>query len=187
MQPHRIIPVTVTTRTIAREPLLEGRIFAVERCSWLDSDGCERVREVVRHPGAVTIVPVLDDGRLVLVRNWRIAVGGPLWEFPAGKREPGEPPPETAARELVEETGYSAETLTPIGTYYTSPGFADEFMHAYVATELTAGVPCPEPGEEVLAEAFTMEQIDIMIAEGMFIDGKSLAALFLWRRTEDQS
>ena len=180
-------PLAVTTRTIAREPLLEGRIFTVERCSWNDGDGCERIREVVRHPGAVTIVPVLDDGRLVLVRNWRIAVGGPLWELPAGKREPGEPPIETAARELAEETGYSAGTLTAIGTYYTSPGFADELMHAYVATDMIAGSPCPEPGEEVVAEAFTMEQVDSMIADGTFIDGKSLAAILLWRRAEGDS
>jgi ADP-ribose pyrophosphatase len=120
----------------------------------------------------------------VLVRNWRIAVGGPLWELPAGKREPGEPPADTAARELTEETGYTAGAMRLLGSYYTSPGFADELMHAFVATDLVEGTASPEPGEEVSARAWTVAQIEAMIDEGGFIDGKSLAALFLWRRLE---
>jgi len=171
----------VTTRTIQRDLLLEGRIFAVDRCGWIAGDGTQVVREVVRHPGAVTIIPVTPDGRLVLVRNWRIAVGGPLWELPAGKREPGEQPAQTAARELREETGYTAETLTAIGTYYTSPGFADELMHAFAATELTGGVPSPEAGEELEVGLFTAGELDAMARRGVLRDGKSLAALHLWR------
>mgnify|MGYP006180791835 CR=1 FL=1 len=170
----------MTTRPIERESLLEGRIFTVERCAWTTGDGTPVVREVVRHPGAVTIVPVLEDGRLVFVKNWRIAVGGPLWELPAGKREPGEPPIDTAVRELKEETGYVAAAIRPIGRYYTSPGFADELMHAFEATGLVAGEARPEPGEEVEARAFTLDEIRHMTESGELIDGKTLAALHLW-------
>jgi ADP-ribose pyrophosphatase len=176
----------VTTRPIEHEFLLEGRIFAVERCSWTTTDGTRLVREVVRHPGAVTIVPVLDDGRLVLVQNWRIAVGGPLWELPAGKLEPGEPPIDTARRELQEETGYTAECMRPIGRYYTSPGFADELMHAFVATGLLPGEAHPEPGEEVSATAFSLDEIQHMIESGELIDGKTLAALHLWQASREE-
>jgi ADP-ribose pyrophosphatase len=171
----------VTTRTIQRERLLEGRIFAVDRCGWTAGDGTNVVREVVRHPGAVTIVPVRDDGRIVLVRNWRIAVGGPLWELPAGKREPNEDPADTASRELREETGYAAGAMTPLGSYYTSPGFADELMHAFEATSLTAGTPAPEAGEELEVGLFECGELDDLARRGAFRDGKSLAALHLWR------
>ena len=90
------------------EELLASRVFRVERVRFVDGAGREIVREVVRHPGAVTVVPVLEDGRLVTIRNWRIAVGGWLEEFCAGKLEPGEDPAPAAARELEEETGFRA-------------------------------------------------------------------------------
>jgi ADP-ribose pyrophosphatase len=142
----------VTTRPIERESLLEGRIFTVERCTWTTGDGTPVVREVVRHPGAVTIVPVLEDGRLVFVKNWRIAVA-----------------------------------IRPIGRYYTSPGFADELMHAFEATGLVAGEARPEPGEEVEARAFTLDEIRHMTESGELIDGKTLAALHLWHSCRETS
>ena len=172
---------------MTRKPLLQGRIFGVERCSWTAQDGTAVVREIVRHPGAVTIVPVLDDGRLVLVRNWRMAVGGPIWEFPAGKREAREEPCETALRELQEETGYVASEISPLGRFFTSPGFADEDMHVFQARGLTPGPSRPEPGEEVQATAFTLEEVLGMIDAGELVDGKSLSALLLWQRSREQA
>ncbi len=169
-------------RPMTREPLLQGRIFGVERCTWTATDGVEVQREIVRHPGAVTIVPMTDDGQMVFVRNWRMAVGGPLWELPAGKLEPGEVPIDTASRELKEETGYTAAEIEPLGTYYTSPGFADELMHAFLATGLVTGTPSPEAGEDVQAQTFSMQEVDAMIDTGDLVDGKTLAALLLWQR-----
>jgi len=122
----------------------------------------------------------------MLVRNWRMAVGGPLWEFPAGKLEPGEPPERAAARELREETGCRATQLTSLGTFYTSPGFADECMHVFEAMASPEGAPTPEPGEEVEPEPFTEAEIDSMIQEGVLIDGKTLAAMTLWRARRHQ-
>ena len=167
---------------MTREPLLQGRIFGVERCCWTTGDGVEVSREIVRHPGAVTIVPILDDGRIVMIRNWRMAVGGPLWELPAGKREQGESPAETAARELTEETGFTAATLEPLGAYYTSPGFADEYMYAFVATGLVSGALHLEPGEEVETICLQPSQVGELIDQGELIDGKTLSALMLWER-----
>lgn len=167
---------------MTREPLLQGRIFGVERCCWTTSDGVEVQREIVRHPGAVTIVPVTDDGRLVMIRNWRMAVGGPLWELPAGKREQGESPAQTAARELTEETGYTASVIEPLGAYYTSPGFADEYMHAFVATGLVAGELALELGEEVETACLQPREVGELIDRGELVDGKTLAALMLWER-----
>ena len=167
---------------MTREPLLQGRIFGVERCCWTTSDGVEVQREIVRHPGAVTIVPVTDDGRLVMIRNWRMAVGGPLWELPAGKREQGESPAQTAARELTEETGYTASAIKTLGGYYTSPGFADEYMHAFVATGLVAGELALEVGEEVETACLHPREVGALIDRGELVDGKTLAALMLWER-----
>ena len=168
--------------TITSQQVLSGTIFDVDRASWVLASGDQIERFVVRHPGAVTIVPVLDDGSVVLVRNARIAVDARLWELPAGKLEPDEPPVETARRELSEETGYTCAQLIPLGTFYTSPGFCDEVMHCFLAEGLRAGVAHPEPGEDLIVETVTPEELWSMVDDGTLIDGKTMAALLLWQR-----
>jgi ADP-ribose pyrophosphatase len=164
----------------------EGSLFQVHILRRRGEDGHEVRREVVRHPGAVLIVPALDDGRVVLIRNWRVAVNERLWEFPAGKLERGESPEAAAHRELEEETGYRAATLTPLGEYYTSPGFTDELMHAFLAERLTHGGQRLEHGEEIEVHAATREEVLSMAADGRLRDGKSIAALLLWQRLQQQ-
>ena len=127
------------SRAVQRQQVYESRVFNVEECSFLGHEGMEIVRSVVRHPGAVLIVPILSDGRMVLVRNWRVAVGQALLEFPAGTLEQGESPLETARRELEEETGYGAGSMESVGSFFTSPGFADEVMHVFLAGDLEEG------------------------------------------------
>jgi ADP-ribose pyrophosphatase len=163
-----------------------GRLLRVEVLSWTDKRGCAVVREVVRHPGAVLILPVRNDGRLVLIRNERIAAQERLWEFPAGTLKPDEEPAAAAARELEEETGYSASSWRRIGEFFTSPGFADELIHVFLASQLTPGRMRLDPGESIEVVSLTTDEVDRMVRSGEVRDGKTLAALELWRAQESE-
>lgn len=164
-----------------REELLSTRVFRVERVRFMDGAGREIAREVVRHPGAVTVVPVLGDGRLVTIRNWRIAVGDWLEEFCAGKLEPGEDPSSAAARELEEETGFRAAEVRAVGTFFTSPGFADERMHVFEARGLSPVPRRLEVGEEIEVAVRTVAEVESMIRDGRIRDGKTIGAFMQWR------
>lgn len=172
------IPASRSPRLI--EVTHTGPVFRVERCEVVDREGRVARRDVVRHPGAVTVIPVLADGRLVAIRNERIAVGERLLEFCAGKLEPGEVPEVAAGRELEEECGYRAGRIEALGMFYTSPGFADERMYVFLATELSPVQRRLEPGEEIDVEILTGDQLERMIASGEVRDGKTLGALALW-------
>ncbi len=141
-------------------------------------------REMVIHPGAVLILPVLDDDRIVMIRNYRFAVGQELLELPAGTMEPPEPPIDCAARELEEETGYVASKLTPLASYVTCPGFCTELMHAFVATGLTKTEQKLEPTEQIRVEIIALDEALEMTAGGAIIDGKTIAALHLYRHQQ---
>ena len=153
----------------------DGPVFAVERLVFSTERG-QVVRDVVRHPGAVTVIGQCDDGEIVLIENHRVAVDAWLLEFCAGKREPGEAPQVSAARELREETGYEAESIEAIGRFYTSPGFADELMYVFLARGLRAVGQALEPGEAIRVRTMSPDAIDAAIDSGELIDGKSIAA-----------
>lgn len=152
----------------------------MEVLSFTDEKGRSVRREIVRHPGAVVIVPVLDDGRLVLIRNYRIAVDERLWELPAGKLEEGEEPQHAAARELEEETGFRPGRVRPLATFFSSPGFADELIHAFVAEDLAFVGQNLEPGEEIDVSELARGEVLAMIADGRIRDGKTIAAVLMW-------
>lgn len=174
-----IAPVTVDPQVTV---LHTGSVFRVERLSFPADAAAGRpalVRDVVRHPGAVAVVAVRDDGQLVLVRNRRVAVGRALLEFCAGKLERGEDPAHAAARELEEETGYSARNIRPLGRFYTSPGFADELMHVYLATGLSPVPQRLEEGEDLEVVILSPEALRLAIATGEIVDGKTLGAYLL--------
>lgn len=166
-----------------------GPIFTVERREYTASDGRSGpiVRDIVRHPGAVAVVPVLDDGRLVLIRNFRIAVDQWLWELCAGKLEPGEDPGAAAGRELEEETGHAAGRIEKLGEFYTSPGFADELMRVYLARELRPVPRRLQPDERIEVDAVEPHRVLRMVESGEIRDGKSIAGLFLWLRWREAS
>ncbi|MEM9069334.1 MAG: NUDIX hydrolase [Myxococcota bacterium] len=159
--------------------LTDGRI-RIEPVTLAGRGGQSRRRLLVRHPGAVVILPILSDGRLVFVKNRRFAIDEVLLELPAGTLE-GESPEETAARELQEETGYRAASLRALGSFYSAPGFCDERMHAFVARDLHAGAQSLDPTEEIEVALHTPGEVDTLIQKGAIIDGKTLAALLLWK------
>ena len=144
-------------------------------------DGRVMPRDFLHYNGAAVILPVLDDGSIVLIRNRRFAVDEELWELPAGMLEPGEDPVVCAVRELVEETGYRAGKIEKLGWFYTGPGTTDEKMHAFLATGLARGEQALEAYEQIRVEVVAEEQVRRMIADGTLHDGKSIAALaYYW-------
>ena len=167
--------------TLQSERVYHGRLFQVDVLSWLDEAGRRVMREVVRHPGAVVVVGLLEGDRVIMIRNHRVAVEERLWELPAGKLELGEAPEAAAARELAEETGYRAARLMPLGSFYTSPGFADELMHAFTAEAVEAGPPRLEPGEDIEVATVKLAEAVEMIRRGEIRDGKTIAALLMHR------
>lgn len=159
----------------------EGSSFAVDSLRWRTASGAWVEKEVVRHPGAVTVIPLLPDGRLVMIRNWRVSVQRWLIEFCAGRLGAGEDPAAAAPRELAEETGYRAARIEEVGSFYTSPGLGDELMRVFEATGLSAGAPRLEPDERIETVLLSAAEIEAAIREGEVVDGKSIAAWSLWR------
>jgi ADP-ribose pyrophosphatase len=162
--------------------LFQGRRFRVERVEWTDAGGATRVHEVVRHPGAVVILPLLDDGRLCLIRNHRPAVGRTLYELPAGTLEPGEDPAAAAQRELAEETGYRAGKLEHMLDCYSSPGICDELLHLFAAKELQPGPMALEAGEVIQPHLCTWDEAREMVRRDEIQDAKTLLGLLFYER-----
>jgi ADP-ribose pyrophosphatase len=161
------------------ELLLATPKFRVVRQSAISPRGTLKTREIVRHPGACVMVPLLDDGRVCLIRNWRIAAGQTLIELPAGTLDPGESPEAAAARELAEETGYRAQKLELLHTFFLSPGILDEKMHLYRATGLIAGEAAFDEGEEIETWLVPWDEAVAMVFRGEIQDAKSMVGL-LW-------
>ncbi len=142
------------------------------------NDGTETTREVVVHPGATAIVPILPNSDILLVRQYRHAVSTDLWEIPAGKIDPGEDPLSCARRELREETGHSAETWVELATFFTTPGFSNERITLFRALGLRP-VKGFHPGEIDACRPFPQTALAEMIASRQIDDGKTLIGLLL--------
>jgi len=139
--------------------------------------------EIIRHPGASAVVPLTAEGEVVLIRQYRHAVGGYIYEVPAGKLDAGEPPEVCAARERTEEAGVVAGRLTHLASIVTTPGFTDEVIHLYLAEDLTPARTAHEPDEVMTLLRRPLAETLAMIARGEITDGKSICALFLADRT----
>ena len=164
----------------SNEEVFSGRLLKVQRDHVTLPNGNDTTREYIRHPGAVAIVPVLDDGRVVLVKQCRYPLGTLLWEIPAGKLDHGEAedPDECAKRELSEETGYDAAHWQRLVSIATTPGFSDEIIHLYKAWGLQEYAQHTDEDEFIGVQAFSPEQSKRMIAEGELYDAKTLCALY---------
>jgi ADP-ribose pyrophosphatase len=165
-----------------RQTVHKGRKIEVQLDVSLGPDGREVRRDVVLHPGAVVILPLLADGRVCLLRNFRFVLGQTLWEVPAGTLEPGEPPEQAAVRELAEETGYAAARWRNLGVFYPSPGVLSEAMHLFVAQDLTPGPARPEADEQLEPVLVAWDEALRMVTAGAIHDLKTVAALLLWDR-----
>ena len=158
----------------------EGRVFGVRRDEVLEPGGVRTRREVVTHPGSVVLLPVLDDGRVVLVRQYRHAARQYLWELVAGRMEPGETPKRAAARELLEETGYRAKRYSVFLDMFPTPGFVEERMFVLLAEGLTPGKARPEDDEKIEARAYSVNELKQMMQKGRLRDAKSLAGILYY-------
>jgi len=155
----------------------EGKVLSLDVDEVEEPGGVRALREVVRHRGSVAALPVLEDGRVVLVRQYRYAVGEPVWELPAGRLDPGETPEEGARRELEEEVGLRAGRLEPLSVFYTTPGFCDETMHLFRGTDLMPVPARPEADERIEAKVVALDEARAMVYRGEVREGKTLVAL----------
>ena len=161
------------------EILMKGRAFAIRRDHLKTPDGRETKFEIIEHGGSVVIIPVDENGNMLLVRQYRHATGQDLLELPAGTLDGGENPEICAAREIREETGMAAGTLTKVGDFYLAPGYSTEFMVVFLATDLSHN-PLEADADEFLSmEAIQVAEAIKMAERGEMPDAKSLAALFL--------
>lgn len=180
------LPSPVTSRKheiLARRTLLAGPVWRVESLTVRYSPAASPSdRYIVRHPGAVVVLPVLDDGRFVIIRNHRIAIDQHLWELCAGTLEPGEDPAACAARELEEETGYRADSIFPLGTLYTTPGVTDQRMHVFLAQSMTFVGQRLMPDEDIVTALKSPGEVWSMIDRGELVDAKSIVALVMHQR-----
>ncbi len=168
---------------VASQRAFDGRLINVRVDTVRMEDGSEHRREVVEHPGAVALVPVLPNGDLVLVQQYRHPIGRETLELPAGTREPNEPALQTAIRELREETGYRADEVRELVRFYVSPGWADEEVIIFVATGLNSGAAETEADEDLQVVTVQVESVTDKIKSGEIVDSKTIIGLLAWLGT----
>ncbi len=172
-------------RKTGEEQLYQGHVISLGVGTFVGPDDEPFTRDVVHHPGAVSVVPLLDDDRVVLVRQYRAALDTWLLEIPAGKRDiPGEPPEVTAGRELAEEVGYVAAELTLLARFHNSAGFSDELSFVYLGTALTATATDLQGVEEehMTIEVVALDDVDALIRQAEITDAKTIIGLTLTLR-----
>jgi len=169
------------TDLIDHQEPYHGKIVSIHVDTIRQESGGTTLREVVLHPGGVAAVPILDDSRLLLIRQFRYPIGKYIYELPAGKLDTGQPPLETMARELEEETGHKAGVLTHECSFYTTPGISNELIHLFTARDLTPCAQRLEEGEHITLEALTVEECLNKIKTGEICDGKTVLGI-LWHR-----
>jgi ADP-ribose pyrophosphatase len=169
-------------KVLSSETVYEGAVFGVRRDEVIEPTGVRTAREVVTHPGSVVVLPVLRDGRILLIRQYRYAAKQFLWELVAGRMDAGETPREAAARELIEETGYRATKFRIFLEVFPTPGFVEEKMFLLLAEGLTPGEAQPEEDEKIVSRAYKPKQLEEMIRMRKLRDAKSIAGILFYLR-----
>jgi len=167
---------------IESQILYRGRVVTLRLDTVRLPNGHITQREIVEHRGAVAIVPLLDADTVLLIRQYRQAVGETLLEIPAGTLEPGEPPDQCAERELQEETGYHAGKLRRLFSQYLAPGYSQEVLHVYLAEQLTPTRQQTDEDETVELVPTPLQQVELMILNGQIKDAKTIAGLLMTLR-----
>jgi len=180
------MPRSKASRSAAKilrsEIIYKGPVFGVRRDEVVEPGGVRAVREVITHPGSVVVLPVLPDGKILLIRQYRYATRQYLWELVAGRIDAGESVRAAAARELIEETGYRAKAFRVFLNMFPTPGFLEERMYILLAEKLTAGQAQPEEDERITAKAFSREYLEEMIRKNLLRDAKTVAGLLYYFR-----
>lgn len=175
-----------TEKRLSRDDVFRGRIVYMHVDEVLLPDGSRSMREIVEHPGGVTVIPVDDEGNVYCVRQYRYAMEQLLLEMPAGKLEDGEMPLSCAMRELEEEIGFTAHSFEYLGEFYPSPGYCHEKLYAYLATGLKMGEARPDEGEFLEVEKYPLDTLAEMAMNGELKDAKSIIAVLKAKLYLDQ-
>jgi len=175
-------PGPKTAQVLSSTTIYEGPVFGIRRDEIIEPSGVRTVREMITHPGSVVVLPVLPDGRIVLIRQYRYAAKQYLWELVAGRIDAGETPKAAAARELIEETGFRAKRFRIFLDVFPTPGFLEERMFILLAEGLTAGEAEPEEDEKIISRAYNRKQLEGMVRGGRLRDAKSIAGILYYFR-----
>lgn len=166
---------------LSKETMYDGKLLKVVKELVRLPDGKERPREIVVHPGAVALVVVDSQDRLIMVRQYRRAADKVLLEIPAGTREKGEDAEACARREVQEETGYKAGTVVRLGGFFSAPGFCTEFLDCYLLTDLTESQAQGDDDENIELERLTYDEAVAAMSSGDIQDAKSIAGILMWK------
>jgi ADP-ribose pyrophosphatase len=159
----------------------KGNRISLVSMVFKDNEGISFTSDVIKHPGAVALLPITEKGEVMLIRQWRRAIENILIEIPAGTIEPSEPPKECAIRELQEEVGYKPLNLTSLGGFYASPGFCNEYIHLFLARDLVISQLKAEDSEGIDVFTLPLEEALSWVQQGKICDSKTISALCLYQ------
>lgn len=173
-------------KTMKSDKIYEGKLLNLRVDTVEIPDKKYSKREIVEHPGGVAVIPITSDNSIILVKQYRKAIERFLLEIPAGKLELNEEPRETAIRELKEETGYEANKIEYLLEFYTSPGFSNEKIYLFLATDLIEGQATPDSGEFIEMEKYNIDDLIKMVERGEIIDSKTIIGINLAKKYIDK-
>lgn len=168
--------------TLSSQVIYTGKVFGIRRDEVIEPSGVRTTREMITHPGSVVVLPVLPDGRVLLIQQYRYAARQYLWELVAGRIDEGETPLQAGERELKEETGYTAKRLKIFLELFPTPGFLEEKMFLLLAEGLTPGEATPEDDEKIISRAYKWKQVEDMLQKKELRDAKTIAGLLYYFR-----
>ena len=166
-------------KTLSRQHIYKGNIINVELVTVSLPDGRQATRDLIMLPGASAVIPLNEKGEMYMVRQYRKAIDKVSLEIPAGKLDEGEDPRICAERELKEETGLTAGNIAHLVSIHSTPGFSNEILHLYAATDLNEGESCADTDEFISTERYTVEQLENMVLSGEITDAKSIIGILL--------